>query len=227
MRSSTGAATRAVRSDIERKPANSAAKASERPRANGRARETHASAANSAVMSAGSQRTGSRSAARLSATPPIAATGIQRKKRRSSTSRASAPENAPRQSGAHAAARVKSGGGRQNASARGCGHGGPDKHGRGAEERARPGRNGAAIDARTWRGSPPLRGCVAQERGRRPRLKAATRDIASASRRTWRESGLLKVERSPKPRRAQWSSTGRRDEARPSAARRIRALMRY
>ena len=106
MRSSTGAATRAVRSDIDRKPANSAASASDRPRANGLARDIHASAANRAVRSAGSHRTGSRSAARLSATPPIAATGIQRKKRRSSTSRANAPANAPRQSGAHAEARV-------------------------------------------------------------------------------------------------------------------------
>jgi hypothetical protein len=43
----------------------------------------------------------------LSATPPIAATGSQRKKRRSSTSRASALKNARRQSGAHAAARAK------------------------------------------------------------------------------------------------------------------------
>ena len=51
--------------------------------------------------------TGSRSAARLSATPPIAATGIQRKNRRSSTSRAERLANAPRQSGAHAAARVR------------------------------------------------------------------------------------------------------------------------
>jgi hypothetical protein len=42
----------------------------------------------------------------LSATPPIAATGIQRKKRRSSTSRANAPANAFRQSGAHAKTRV-------------------------------------------------------------------------------------------------------------------------
>ncbi len=107
MRSSTGAATRAVRSDIERKPANSAARPSERPRARGRARETHASVAKSAVISAGSHSTGSRSAARLSATPPIAATGIHKKKRRSSTSRASARESAPRQSGAHAAARVR------------------------------------------------------------------------------------------------------------------------
>ena len=81
--------------------------ASERPRARGRARENHASAAKRAVISAGSHRTGSRSAARLSATPPIAATGIHKKKRRSSTSRASALENAPRQSGAHAAARVQ------------------------------------------------------------------------------------------------------------------------
>ena len=47
MRSSTGAATRAVRSDIDRKPANSAAMASERPRASGRARENHASVAKS------------------------------------------------------------------------------------------------------------------------------------------------------------------------------------
>ena len=107
MRSSTGAATRAVRSDIDRKPANSAAIARERPRARGRARENHASVAKRAVISAGSHRTGSRSAARLSATPPIAATGIHKKKRRSSTSRVSARENAPRQSGAHAAARVQ------------------------------------------------------------------------------------------------------------------------
>ena len=107
MRSSTGAATRAVRSDIDKKPANNAAIASESPRARGRARENHASAAKTAIISAGSQSTGSRSAARLSATPPIAATGIHKKKRRSSTSRASALENAPRQSGAHAAARVK------------------------------------------------------------------------------------------------------------------------
>ena len=107
MRSSTGAATRAVRSDIDKKPANSAAIASERPRASGRARQNHASAAKSAVISAGSHRTGSRSAARLSATPPIAATGIHKKKRRCSTSRASAAENALRQSGAHAAARVQ------------------------------------------------------------------------------------------------------------------------
>jgi hypothetical protein len=107
MRSSTGAATRAVRSDIDKKPANSAAIASERPRATGRARETHASAAKRAVISAGSHMTGSRSADRLSATPPIAATGIHKKKRRCSTSRASAVENAPRQSGAHTAARVQ------------------------------------------------------------------------------------------------------------------------
>ena len=107
MRSSTGAATRAVRSDIDRKPANSAARPSETPRATGRARDIHAKPANSAVNSAGSHKDGSWSAARLSATPPIAATGSQRKKRRSSTSRASALKNAPRQSGAHAAARAK------------------------------------------------------------------------------------------------------------------------
>ena len=107
MRSSTGAATRAVRSDIDRKPANKAAMASERPRASGRARQNHASVVKTAIISAGSHRTGSRSADRLSATPPIAATGIHKKKRRSSTSRASARENAPRQSGAHAAARVQ------------------------------------------------------------------------------------------------------------------------
>ena len=107
MRSSTGAATRAVRSDIDRKPANNAAIASERPRARGRARQNHASVAKTAIINAGSHRTGSRSADRLSATPPIAATGIHKKKRRSSTSRVSARENAPRQSGAHAAARVQ------------------------------------------------------------------------------------------------------------------------
>ena len=44
MRSSTGAATRAVRSDIDRKPANSAARASETPSASGLARDSHASA---------------------------------------------------------------------------------------------------------------------------------------------------------------------------------------
>ncbi len=102
----TGAATRAVRNDIARKPANSAEKASARPRANGRARQIQASAADSAASSAGSQMTGSRSAARLSATPPIAATGSQRKNRRSSASRASAAANAARQSGAHAETRV-------------------------------------------------------------------------------------------------------------------------
>jgi hypothetical protein len=107
MRSSTGAATRAVRSDIDKKPENSAATASDRPSAKGRARQNHASAAERAIISAGSHRTGSRSAARLSATPPIAATGIHKKKRRSSTSRASARKNAPRQSGAHAATRVR------------------------------------------------------------------------------------------------------------------------
>ena len=42
MRSSTGAATRSVRSDIARKPANRAANASERPSATGRVRETQA-----------------------------------------------------------------------------------------------------------------------------------------------------------------------------------------
>src|SRR6185437_14590728 len=107
MRSSAGAATRAVRSDIDRKPANKAAIASDNPRASGLARDTQASAPKSAIISAGSQRTGSRSAARLSATPPIAATGSHKKKRRSSASRASAFKNAPRQSGAHAAARVQ------------------------------------------------------------------------------------------------------------------------
>src|SRR6516164_9078564 len=147
MRSSTGAATRAVRNDIERKPANTEAIASETPRANGRARMIHASAANSAVMSAGSHRTGSRSAARLSATPPIAATGIHRKKRRSSASRASAPANAPRQSGAHVAARVN-----PAATVRTPVRGreaieGHDKHGAGREERAAGlAKNGAAID---------------------------------------------------------------------------------
>ena len=92
MWSSIGASTRAVRSDIDRKPAHSAASAEreaarERPRAAdpGEAGEEPRSAR------AGSHSTGSRSAARLSATPPIAATGIHRKKRRSSTSRASAP----------------------------------------------------------------------------------------------------------------------------------------
>src|SRR5271165_794089 len=137
MRSSTGAAIRAVRNDIERKPANSAAIASERPRANGRARTVHARAANSAVMSAGSHRTGSRSAAKLSATPPIAATGIQRKKRRSSASRVSAPLNAPYQSGAHAAARVNPAAAVRTPVRAGVAIGGHDKHGRGAEERAR------------------------------------------------------------------------------------------
>ena len=68
------------------------ARTARRLRARGRGREAgrgenHASAAKRAVISAGSHRTGSRSAARLSATPPIAATGIHRKKRRSSTSR--------------------------------------------------------------------------------------------------------------------------------------------
>ena len=86
MRSSTGAATRAVRNDIDRNPANRAAMASESPRARGLARENHASVAKRAVISAGSHMTGSRSAARLSATPPSAATGIHKKKRRSSTS---------------------------------------------------------------------------------------------------------------------------------------------
>jgi hypothetical protein len=41
MRSSTGAATRAVRSDIEKKPAERAANASHRPSAAGLARETN------------------------------------------------------------------------------------------------------------------------------------------------------------------------------------------
>ena len=116
MRSRTGAATRAVRSDIARNPAERAASASERPNATGRARETQASAEKTAVSAAGSQRTGSRSAARLSATPPIAATGSQRKNRRSSTSRASAPAKAARQSGAKRP-RAKAGGRRQNARA--------------------------------------------------------------------------------------------------------------
>jgi hypothetical protein len=59
MRSSTGAATRAVRSDIDRKPANSAARPSGTPRATGRLRDAHASAANTAVRSAGSHKDGS------------------------------------------------------------------------------------------------------------------------------------------------------------------------
>ncbi len=73
----------------------------------GRARQNHASAPKRAIIKAGSHRTGSRSAARLAATPPIPATGIHRKKRRSSTSRArafgerAAPVRRP------AAARVK------------------------------------------------------------------------------------------------------------------------
>ena len=62
MRSSTGAATLAVRNDIDRKPATSAAKASDTPRAKGRARDIQASAPNSARSSAGIHRTGSRSA---------------------------------------------------------------------------------------------------------------------------------------------------------------------
>ncbi len=102
----TGAATRAVRKDIARNPPKSAAKASDRPSANGRARQDQATAANSVVSRAGSQSTGSRSAARLSATPPIAATGIQRKNRRSSASRASASAKAPRQSSRHSEMRV-------------------------------------------------------------------------------------------------------------------------
>src|SRR5271165_3978334 len=106
-RSSTGAATRAVRSDIARKPANRAATASDSPSAKGRAREKKARAPKRTLRPAGSQRTGSRSAPRLSATPPIAATGSQRKKRRSSTSRASAPAKALRQSGAQEAARLR------------------------------------------------------------------------------------------------------------------------
>ena len=56
------------------------------------------------MSSAGSHKTGSRSAARLSATPPIAATGIHRKNRRPSISFASAAANSARQSGARAAA---------------------------------------------------------------------------------------------------------------------------
>ena len=106
MRSSTGAATRAVRSDIDRKPANRARKRERRRRARraARARDRRAPRRR-AVSAAGSHSAGSRSAARLSATPPMAATGSHRKNRRSSTSRASAPAKAARQSGAHAAAR--------------------------------------------------------------------------------------------------------------------------
>src|SRR5208283_75967 len=85
--------------------ANTAASASDRPSATGRARESQARPAKRAVSPAGSQRTGSESAVRLSATPPMPMTGSQRKNRRSSTSRASAPAKAFRQSGAGAAAR--------------------------------------------------------------------------------------------------------------------------
>ena len=56
---------------------------------------------------------------------------------------------------------------------------------------------------------------------------SATRDIASASAPKAARKRLLKVERSPKPRRARRRCTGRRDEASASAARRIRALSRY
>ena len=107
IRSSTGASTRAVRSDIARNPAKRAANPSETPSATGRAREAKASVKKSAVSAAGSQRTGSRSAERLSATPPMPRTGNQRKKRRSSTSRATARARAARQSGAKTIARDK------------------------------------------------------------------------------------------------------------------------
>ena len=76
------------------------------PSATGRALQNHASAAHTVTSAAGNHKTGSRSAARLSATPPMAATGIHRKKRRLSISSVSAAENSARQSGAHIAGRT-------------------------------------------------------------------------------------------------------------------------
>ena len=98
---------RCVAQPIARKPALSAATPSSMPRATGRRRSRKASASAAATIIAGGVSAGSVVAARLSATPPMAAIGNQRKNRRSSASRASAAAIWARRGGAQRTPRTR------------------------------------------------------------------------------------------------------------------------